>query len=113
MKYVIIISSYSKSTEKPFQNFRKVSNFVFLQISAKGQSELISKETGDDLLNEVVRNQKRKGILVSRASQRYCSNIDKNKNSVSQAVIEKSLSGSTRTESSSKVHFEATTGSFI
>ena len=112
MEYVII-SSYFKSTEKQFQNLRKVSNFVFLQISAKEQRELISKETGNDLLNEVVRNQKRKGILVSRASHRYCSNIDKNKNSVSQAVMEKSLSGSTRTESSSKANFEANTGSFI
>ena len=102
MKHVVILSSYTWPTEKPSQNFRKVSNFVFLQILAKEQRGLLTKKTGDDLSNEVGRNQKRRGILVSRSSQRYSNHTDK-KNDMSQAVMEKSLDDSIRTESSSEL----------
>ena len=70
---------------------------------AKEQRGLLTKKTGDDLSNEVGRNQKRKGILVSRASQRYCNHTDKK--NMSQAVMKKSLDDSIRTESSSEVNF--------
>ena len=71
---------------------------------SKEQRRLLTKKTGDDLSNEVGHNQKRKGILVSRASQRYSNHTDK-KNNMSQAVMEKSLDDSIRTESSSEVNF--------
>ena len=70
---------------------------------AKEQRGLLTKKTGDDLSNEVGRNQKRKGILVSRASQRYSNHTDKKY--MSQAVMKKSLDDSIRTESSSEVNF--------